>query len=345
MKDKLEIIIPTYNRVKNLTQTLDQLLAETSPVKNCLITILDNCSDDDTQKYCAQVQNRNQNIKYVRHEKNIGMGANITRAMEIASKPYYWLIGDDDNYDFTAWSEVEEAMAQESDCIVVADFTMVDDTLASKVGQLGLLSAGIYKTENVTADVLQNAYANIVNMFPHMALICDLVNKKGSFYATKSPIALWGISNPDPKGYAYIRGAKKVSNLCPRLKKAYLLPASFNCFEMIIDESERTFFINNLHKLSKLTKHLSFFDLMSEQIMHNKLLFNNDEQNVYDLYRQLNFNNKVTFISAYLYVNLIKYPMEKHLLVEGVRRPLILSIMREIKRFGSKIKRKVLNEN
>ena len=40
IKDYLEIIIPTYNRKKDLENALKQFLSPDSPVRSCLITIL-----------------------------------------------------------------------------------------------------------------------------------------------------------------------------------------------------------------------------------------------------------------------------------------------------------------
>lgn len=93
IKDYLEIIIPTYNRKKDLENALKQFLSPDSPVRSCLITILDNASNDDTETFVTQLISTHPNIQYKRHKINIGMGANICAAMALASKPYYWLVG------------------------------------------------------------------------------------------------------------------------------------------------------------------------------------------------------------------------------------------------------------
>lgn len=311
MKNTLEIIIPTYNRLNNLKKTMSKFLDIGSPVKECNITILDNCSLDDTENYCNILRKSNHNIIYIRHKKNIGMGANIAKAMEIAEKPYFWIVGDDDSYDFSGWEEVEIAIANQIDCVVVADSTLVNSSDGSYLSQLGLLSAGIYKTANITSDVLQNAYANIINMFPHIALVCQLINDSKSFAVTSLPITKWGISNPDPDGKAYIRGSSKENNLTPRLRDMFLIPAWFNTLEMIKDETKRKMIVNNTLKFSKLYGKLSFFKFISDQILINRLMFNNNKQNLNDLFRQLYFTNKCRFITAWLYIKFIKYPKKK----------------------------------
>jgi glycosyltransferase involved in cell wall biosynthesis len=303
MNTQLEIIIPTYNRSNSLASTLEQLLAESSPVKECRITILDNASEDTTPFVCEQYQKNHPSLRYIRHPKNIGMGANICRALELAEKPYYWLIGDDENYDFTHWSEVEKALQQQADCIVVADFTLVERSRFDVISQLGLLSAGIYKTEHLSSEVLQNAYANILNMFPHMALICHLFNKNATFFITSKPITLWGTSNPDPKGKAYIRGAKSETLLCPRLKHMHLIPAWYNCLQLISDAEDRSTLINRTHAFSRLTQHQSFFKFIKEQLAINKTLFNDYFDNSWDLFKPLSYINKVNFLCALMWLH------------------------------------------
>ncbi|MDR2622994.1 MAG: glycosyltransferase [Methanobrevibacter sp.] len=50
IEKKIEIVIITYNRHRYLKNTLSQLLK--SPFLKCKLTILDNCSNDDTENVC-----------------------------------------------------------------------------------------------------------------------------------------------------------------------------------------------------------------------------------------------------------------------------------------------------
>lgn len=100
LKDELEIMIPTFNRCKDLKNTLQQLLDEQSPVKSISITVLDNHSDDGTQSLMQDICKNYPNIRYIRHNRNIGAIANSCRSIELATKKYLWVIDDDSNYDW-----------------------------------------------------------------------------------------------------------------------------------------------------------------------------------------------------------------------------------------------------
>ena len=155
LENKLEIILITYNRKQYLEDTLNQLFCDSSPIKNCKFTILDNCSTDGTTELIEEYTKKYSNIKHIRHNKNIGGNANITRAIEKASSEYFWILCDDDKYDWTAFNEIENAINEDKDIILVTkELLKKKNNIGLIVRQLTFLPAGIYKTANVTSSVL-----------------------------------------------------------------------------------------------------------------------------------------------------------------------------------------------
>ena len=110
IKDKLQIILITYNRAKHVQKTFEQLLKDISPVKFFDILVLDNNSTDNTKEIVEEFQKKYANIKYSKNRYNLGISGNIAKAMEVASKEYVWIIADDDKFDFSNWNEVEYAI-------------------------------------------------------------------------------------------------------------------------------------------------------------------------------------------------------------------------------------------
>ena len=119
IEDKLEIVIPTFNRCEKLGITFSYLLDENSPVKNCDITILDNCSTDDTPNLVKKIAEKHPNVKYQRNARNIGSFGSIVRGFEIASKEYLWELGDNDTYDWKYFDDVLKAIKNEADVVIV----------------------------------------------------------------------------------------------------------------------------------------------------------------------------------------------------------------------------------
>ena len=188
MQNELEIIIITYNRKKYLQLTFEKLLEENSPVKNCQITVLDNNSTDDTRDYTESLKETHSNIRYIKNKYNVGGNANIAKAIELAEKKYFWILGDDDKYDWDNWDEVEQAINDEHDCIVVAQ-GFKNPTFTHRVKQCIFLSGCIYKTSIIDNNVMKNVYDAISDFCPHAPLFCKVLNDENkSFYYIKASL-------------------------------------------------------------------------------------------------------------------------------------------------------------
>ena len=189
--DLLEIIIITYNRKKELAQTLDSLLAKLSPVRELRITILDNASTDGTAEICAEYAGKHHNIFHVRHKKNIGGNANVCRAFELANKDYIWVLADDDHYDWSAWPQIAKAIYSGHDAI----FTSLVN-LCRVIGpgavlyECTFLPGCIYKTKWFDDSILQGMYGNLHSGLPHITLALSIFENNGTFYIPNEQVVL-----------------------------------------------------------------------------------------------------------------------------------------------------------
>ena len=185
----LEIVIITYNRKREIKQTLDSLMASYSPVRRCPITILDNCSTDGASEVCAEFAEKYENITHIRHPQNIGGNANICRAFEIAKEEYIWCLSDDDGLDWSAWQEIEEAMEAGYDGIFTTQVNLRRTKgLGGQLMECTFCPGCIYKRENITSNVLQGMYANIHNFLPHLTIGLAIVMADGKFFIPKHEI-------------------------------------------------------------------------------------------------------------------------------------------------------------
>lgn len=211
MVDKLQIILITYNRAHKVEDTFKQFFFDDSPVKDCDFLVLDNNSTDNTAQVVAKWQKQYPNISYKKNPYNVGISGNILKAMEIASKGYVWIIGDDDKFDFSNWVEVEQAIADDEKIICVARYALPDnvkDKVENQLLQLTFITGGIYSTKLFDDTVIKNAYDNVYTLFPHLCPIVAHINKNGKIYVVDKPISFNGmdVKNLD---YSYIRGAKE----------------------------------------------------------------------------------------------------------------------------------------
>lgn len=185
----LEIVIITYNRKREIIQTLESLMASYSPVRCCPITILDNCSTDGASEICAEFAEKYENITHIRHPQNIGGNANICRAFEIAKEEYIWCLSDDDGLDWSAWQEIEDAMVAGYDGIFTTQTNLRRTKgLGSQIMECIFCPGCIYRRENITGNVLQGMYANIHNYVPHLTIAFAIIMNDGKFFIPKHEI-------------------------------------------------------------------------------------------------------------------------------------------------------------
>ena len=282
LKDKLHIYIITYNRVLKLKKTLQQIFSEDSPLKDLQITILDNASNDGTKDLINNFKIKFPNIEYIRHKINIGGNANIARALEKAAssdEDYFWILCDDDNYNFTNFKEVENAIMHGYDAIIVerkCDFS--ENDLPYIVNTMSFIPSTIYKRINLTCQVLQNAYCNIFLSFPHLALGCHLLNNKKSFYI--GPQIIYQNIN-----FAFVRGCNQDAH--PRIKNVNLFSSYIASYQMIKDKKLREKCCNTLW-IGK-----SFF-----YSIKNFLRSKPDMTNIFEVVQGLSLKQKIIFLAA-----------------------------------------------
>ena len=179
LAEKLEIFIITYNRAALLERTLSQL--QNSPPAGCKITVLDNCSPDETAAVCAKYQPLFEDFHIVRHPKNIGACANYLRAVEMSRAPYTWVICDDDVFDWSQSDDVWQALETEKFGLISVGSpnqyawerglaTTVKDLVkrgARYFGAFTFMPGVIFKASLFDSKTLAQCYRNIPNEWVH----------------------------------------------------------------------------------------------------------------------------------------------------------------------------------
>lgn len=208
IEKRLEILLITYNRSNDLDNTLKQLLE--SPFSNCKITVLDNCSTDDTTSVCAKYQKIFPQMKIKRHDKNIGASPNYLRAVELSKSTYTWILCDDDTFDFNDCSDVINAIESEKfDIIIVGapcqcewekGVSSTSKELIKKGSKyhyiLGFMPSTIFKTKFFDSDCIIKGYRNVINMFPQFEFINKSIENNLLVYISKNEIIKRGEHTP-----------------------------------------------------------------------------------------------------------------------------------------------------
>lgn len=97
MKEKLTIIIPTFNKEDYIKDALDSMLSQKVDFKYKLI-VVDDCSIDKTLDIIEGYKDKFDNMVILRSDKNNGLFYNIVRAYEILKSDYFCVLDPDDYY-------------------------------------------------------------------------------------------------------------------------------------------------------------------------------------------------------------------------------------------------------
>ena len=214
IKDKLQIILVTYNRKELLKNTFEEIFAETSPIKDCDIAILDNCSNDGTSELIDEYQIMHPNIKHIRNKINIGGCGNVCKAFEMASscnKEYAWILCDDDVYNLSKFDEVEKMMNEKKDIICMADYEFLSkqdrDKTSAQMVQLTFIPASLFRTEHITDSLMVSMYESTFTLFPQLVFIISVINNGGTIGVLSKPVVFQGAQFENKQtNRSYIRG-------------------------------------------------------------------------------------------------------------------------------------------
>lgn len=293
ISEKIDIFLITYNRAQKLKKTLGFLFAPNSPIKDFEILVIDNNSTDSTPQVVREFAQKFPNLKYKKNRYNIGGNGNIARTFELAQKKYVWILCDDDEFCWDGWSEVEAAVQNGEDAIIVANTDNPKLNIAQLFGQTSFLPAMIYKTSNIDDNVIVNMQFNISNMFPHMVLSAKLINENKSFKIISKPIVIYK-GDEMPVEETYTRGL--TGYIHPYMGQMSYFAAFANTLPLIKDRNLRDYIIKKRRFLRPyLTSAEVFFD--------NDMRFGGSLYNLLCLFCTLNTFEKIRFLFNWLMYN------------------------------------------
>ncbi|MXU64660.1 glycosyltransferase family 2 protein [Oceanomicrobium pacificus] len=94
MSPRVSVILTAYNAERYLPEAMDSLLAQT--LQDFEIIAVDDCSTDGTQGILAGYAARDDRVRVIRNDSNVGAYASANRALELAAAPLIARMDADD---------------------------------------------------------------------------------------------------------------------------------------------------------------------------------------------------------------------------------------------------------
>jgi glycosyltransferase involved in cell wall biosynthesis len=132
--------IPTYNRADSyLRQALDSAIGQTYP--NIEIVVSDNCSTDNTEALVKDLIAPN--LRYYRHDDNIGANNNFNFCLDQARGDYFLLLHDDDTIDEDFVAVCMDAAGYHTDIGIIRTGTRIIDGQGRQLRETPNLTGGL----------------------------------------------------------------------------------------------------------------------------------------------------------------------------------------------------------
>ena len=140
---KLSVGLPVYNGENFLALAIEGLLSQTYTDFELIIS--DNASTDRTREICEEYAKKDQRIRFVRSETNLGAAPNHNRTFELSRGEYFKWAAHDDESDPNLLSRCMEWIERAPDSVVLV---YTEAELIDSEGQ----TTGHYQTSVACAD-------------------------------------------------------------------------------------------------------------------------------------------------------------------------------------------------
>ncbi len=97
----LTVVVPVYNVEKYLRECLDSIVNQT--YTNLEIIIVNDCSPDHSEEIILEYQAKDPRIKYIKHEKNLGLGGARNTGITNATGEWIAFVDSDDYIDLDTY--------------------------------------------------------------------------------------------------------------------------------------------------------------------------------------------------------------------------------------------------
>lgn len=209
-KGDLGIYVITYNRAKELAQTLEYIV--NSALRDFPITVLDNCSTDNSVAIAHGFAERIPDLRVISNRYNVGLGANFLKTFDLGDYKYTWVLCDDDKIDAPLMDDVLQVISEgEVELIHVGAHPQDRWSFGGKFNNpKQLLAEGypyfkfssfipcnIFRTDAFVKSMIA-AYKNVVNAYPHMPFLFNIYLTDKRIYISNKQLV---IAHPSSSGY------------------------------------------------------------------------------------------------------------------------------------------------
>jgi glycosyltransferase involved in cell wall biosynthesis len=133
MRPKVSVILPCYNHVRYVEDSVNSILNQT--YRDFELIIIDNCSDDGTRDLVKSLEKKDQRIRAFYHTANVGLAASINEGFTLAKGELIALTSSDDMWRAIKLEEQLAVLEKENRIDIVHSDAEIIDSSGKKTGK------------------------------------------------------------------------------------------------------------------------------------------------------------------------------------------------------------------
>lgn len=172
IKKSLSICIPTYNRTRELDETL-YFVTKFSKKYDFIkeILVLDNNENNKATEIVEKYVDKFQKINYIKNPYNIGGHENFKKCIETAKSDFVWLLTDDDILHENSLEIIHINLQKKIDCLIV-NWNVYDENIDELV---------MSDVINSKKNFLKNKNIILSEFFTKLTYVSSIIFKKEDF--------------------------------------------------------------------------------------------------------------------------------------------------------------------
>ena len=123
----LAISIPIYKRPDLLDNCLASIVAELNANSDTTVWLFDDSCDDTNAGVIDKYRRQHVHIVHIRNEKNLGISANIHKALTETRADYVWLCGEDDLFVEGSLARIRGTIDHHAPAFIYVDYSYVSN--------------------------------------------------------------------------------------------------------------------------------------------------------------------------------------------------------------------------
>lgn len=127
--DGISVIMPTFNQASYIRRAIKSLLMQI--YTQWELIIVNDESTDNTEEFIADFLSSSLPVRYIKNEKNRGLGFAINKALDVAKYDHISYLPSDDYYDIDHLSCITDTFRKSKNIVLVYSGVRYDESVSA----------------------------------------------------------------------------------------------------------------------------------------------------------------------------------------------------------------------